>query len=158
MTELRRPKLEDENLKHIRWAIDYSGAFPVRSCNDTNILKTWSDGTLSVDSVGCDNALLNGATYCQIFAINVGQVVHDLHPHSALYSTAINLLVLLAGMIMVGESRASMLAPAVIFHLGSGVAAACLCRRSSCSAWFCIWQSRQSARPRLGRSTGPLRL
>ena len=46
-------------------------------------------------------------------------------------------------MIMVGESRASMFAPAVTFQLGSGLAAACLChfQRTRAKAQYAVSRS-----------------
>jgi hypothetical protein len=143
ITEIRRSLFQYDKLSHIYWAINYSYTFPARLCTDTNTTKTWTEGALSIDSVGCENLILGGGNLCNFFIINLLPPLYGMRPQSALLATTINLVALLAATFSVGGSSAWLVCSAVVIHLSSGLAGAYLCHfhRSKAKAQYAVTRS-----------------
>jgi len=127
MIEYRRSRFHFPHLRHITWSIDFSGVLPVRICTDSDPLQTWTQGTLQVNSVGCNSILLGGGIFLSCFHFNLAPVVLNMRHDAAFASSAATLLIFAAALTATGAWLSAAALAAASIQICAGLAAAYLC-------------------------------
>ena len=128
LREIRRSKFQFEGAPQIRWGIEYytNGSFPIRTCFDTDPVKSWTSWPLLGTALGCNNLILSGNIFCFYAAINFLPAILRMRRNAAVLVTFSNCLVLIFSVLLVG-SRTWVLLTATLFQLVSGLSAAYIC-------------------------------
>ena len=126
-TEVRRSIFQYQATTHIQWKIDFVGTLPSRACHDSNTSRTWLDGELSLQNVGCNNLVLGGGSVCTYLLDTLMPPIYNMHPSAALLSTAIHVAILLAAAFAGGTSDSPALFSAVSLIGFAGLSSAYLC-------------------------------
>ena len=134
LTEYRRSRFQYQELKHITWGIDYFGLLPVRTCTDSDPVRTWTHGPLRVHSVGCNSMLLGAGNSLSYFLLSLLPPVVNMRRNAALVASFANLLLLVVALAITGAWCSAPAAAAVTIHICSGLAAAYLCMNNEASA------------------------
>jgi hypothetical protein len=118
-----------DGYEYILWGINYSTFLPIRTCNDTNPIKTWTDIN-SLDagmSIGCDNRVLSAAIVPSYILCTFCPILFQLRCRTALILALQESIVLAIGLLAVG-TRIYITVAAVLFQLAAGLTAAHFCR------------------------------
>ena len=138
-TEIRRSFFQYQAANHIRWRIDYSSTPPVRACHDSNPAKTWLEGDLTLQSLGCNNLVLGGGSVCTYLLATLMPPILDVHPRHALASAALHPAILVAAALAGGTppgAPALLAAAALVGAAGLASAGLCAARRAGARRLF----------------------
>jgi hypothetical protein len=128
LLEVRRAQFQHADVSQITWGIDFSTFPPMRTCNDTDPLRSHQHATTYATSIGCNNLVISG----NIFSI---YILHVLLPRIFRNSARIAVIValatsagLVAALLAVGTlSHDLAVLFAVAFQLLAGLGAAYFC-------------------------------
>ena len=114
--EIRRSLFQSLLQNTTRWLIDYSGTMPIRKCNDSNPVVSWSNPSV-LSSSTCSNLLLDGGLVGKVMLVNIFPFLLHLNAKSALSITCFSLVLLLVAFVVVGTSLAIFLPIALLIFI-----------------------------------------
>jgi class 3 adenylate cyclase len=135
---------------HIHWEIDASNFPPIRKCNDTNPLLSWTNHT-DQSTVGCNSIALSGSVFSFLLLVTLLPTILHMSWGSSLIASISNSFLYLVALILTG-TRGSAMISAVVFQLVSGLFASYFCavRRRIAWAEFLVERSIERASERNG--------
>jgi class 3 adenylate cyclase len=77
----------DNFLYSVQLKIDYTGSWPVRSCNDTDPVETWTSLAMRSPIISCSNSLFSGDILSQFLSFFIVPFLCQMHHRVAIYLT-----------------------------------------------------------------------
>ena len=135
-TEIRRSLFQRAGYEYIIWGIAFSGSYPVRTCNDTNPVITFTrlDPQDSGMSIGCANRVLSPAVVPMYILGTFCPILFRLKYRTALALAILMTLILAVGLMVVG-TRSYIAISAVAFQLAAGLISAHFCAVQSAASY-----------------------
>jgi class 3 adenylate cyclase len=111
----------------VKLKIDYSGSWPVRSCNDTDPVETWTSLAMRSQIISCSNSLFSGDVLSQLFSFYTLPFMCKLHHRAAMYITIVLGIIYTGACLLLGSSWGIGLPLAA--QLAAGLVTVHYCRR-----------------------------
>ena len=125
MLFVRRIKFQQPGATQVRWGLDFTGAFPAQTCNDSDPLKSWYNRTL-LEPIGCNNLLFDGNTFEFLLLQSTLPMIMRVEARTAILATATNSTLLLAACVALGMKPSGFAVP-LLFHAMTGALVSFLC-------------------------------
>jgi hypothetical protein len=127
--ELRRSQFQNPDQPHVHWSIAYppSSLLPIRICNDSDPIRSWSNSS-DQSPVGCSNSLLSGSFFGTMLMGTLSPMIFRTSSRAALAACLLLSLLLLAACIATGTQPAAFGFPVAV-QLATGALAAFFCYR-----------------------------
>ena len=103
VAELYRSQ-SDNFLLPVKLKIDFSGSWPVRICNDTDPLETWTSLAMQSQIISCSNSLFSGDIVSQLISFFTLPFMCQLHYRAAIYITIALGIIFTSACLMLGSS------------------------------------------------------
>jgi hypothetical protein len=126
--EIRRARFQRKGFEQIHWSIEFSQFLPVRTCNDSDPVKTWTD-TSNLDvgmSIGCEIRTLSGTLFPIYVFLSLSPVIFRMKPRAAALLACFKAVCFAIATLAVG-GRGLSVATGVLFQLAAGLGAAHFC-------------------------------
>ena len=128
LLEVRRSKFQRTGFAHIKWGIDYASFPPLRMCNDTDPVKSFSTLYWDASSIGCNNMILSGMVYSVYILHNLLPRIIRNNGQTAVFIAVFTAFVFVVALLSVGTfTRDLAVISAVAFQLLTGLGTSYFC-------------------------------
>ena len=93
----------DNFLSSVQLKIDYTGSWPVRSCNDTDPMETWTSVAMRSPIVSCSNSLFSGDILSQLISFWTVPYLCQMHYRVAIYLTIVLSIIFTVACLLLGS-------------------------------------------------------
>jgi hypothetical protein len=106
--ELRWTQFQGPDQPHVHWSIAHfpSSLLPIRACNDSDPVRSWSNSS-NQSPVGCSNSLLSGSYFGTMRMGTLSPMIFHTSARAALAACLLLSLLLLAACVAAGTQPAA---------------------------------------------------
>ena len=128
LLEVRRSLFQRHDFSYIKWGINYSKFPPIRTCNDTDPLKTFQTPYWDASSIGCNNMILSGLVYSIYILLNLTPRILRNNGETAIFISVVTALIFVAALLSVGTFTSDLaVISAVAFQFLTGLGTSYFC-------------------------------